>query len=243
MPWTEGLGVELDGRSAGVPPPLFEPPELRLGLEEPRAGVERLALRRVVAALLARRVVVALLLELVEEAGTGVTSTVVLAAELEAEVATRADAAAEVGVVLLVDADAAALERRRGVGVAMTRRGEWDERGKGLQLSIRTPVINDSADCEIGEDRVIGTGVPGRRSAGRENPVAFTGTDGIHCHHLLAFVVLENAQVHVIQTRHAVGADHGSHYLHDLHQPAAPLGVEGVDAAGGVVGFGGSGSQ
>ena len=93
MPWTEGLGVELDGRSAGVPPPLFEPPELRLGLEEPRAGVERLALRRVVAALLARLVVVALLLELVEEAGTGVTSTVVLAAELEAEVAARADAA------------------------------------------------------------------------------------------------------------------------------------------------------
>ena len=103
------------------------------------------------------------------------------------------------------------------------------------QLSIRHPVVNDSTDRQIRENGAVGTGKSCCRATGCEHPVALSGSDRIHGNQLLAFVVPENAQVHVIQPRHAIGADKRAHDLHDLHQEASPgLGVgEGLDVAGG----------
>ena len=91
-------------------PPLF-PPE--------RAAVERVVLR---AAVLRRVVVVRELAEAVEDAAeveavTGVTSMVVWAAVVAAGLAFEAAGVAD---AFAAAADDAALERRRGVGVAMT---------------------------------------------------------------------------------------------------------------------------
>ena len=90
-------------------PPLF-PPE--------RAGVERVVLR---AAVLRRVVVVRELVEAVDdtaevEAVTGVTSMVVWAAVLAAVFAFEAAGVAD---AFAAAEDDAALDRRRGVGVAM----------------------------------------------------------------------------------------------------------------------------
>merc|ERR1711939_609217 len=117
----------------------------------------------------------------------------------------------------------------------------------GSSLSVRIPVIDDPADREIGENRVVRTGMPGGGAAGGEHPVALPGTNGVNGHQLLALVVLENAQVHVIQTGNPVGADQRSHHLLDLHQAPAPPGglVVGAEVGAGVGAavFGGSGSQ
>ena len=86
-------------------PPLF-PPE--------RAAVERVVLR---AAVLRRVVVVPELAEAVDDAVTGVTSMVVWAAVVAAGLAFEAAGVAD---AFAAAADDAALERRRGVGVAMT---------------------------------------------------------------------------------------------------------------------------
>ena len=73
------------------------------------------------------------------------------------------------------------------------------------------------------------------------------GTHGVHGHELLALVVLENAQVHVIEPRNAEAANQRAHHLHDLHQTLAPPGGlavgAGVGAGAGAAVFGGSGSQ
>ena len=86
--------------------------------------------------------------------------------------------------------------------------------------------------------------MPGGGAAGRKHPVALAGTNRIDSHELLALVVLENAQVHVIQPGNPVGADQRSQDLHDLHQPFAPLlGVLGDGDGAGAAALGGSGSQ
>ena len=110
-------------------------------------------------------------------------------------------------------------------------------------------MIDDPADGQIGEDGVIGTGMTGSGSACREDPIAFTSTNGIDRDEFLALVVFENPQVHVVQSRDAERADQRAHHLHDFHQLAAPpLGfaagcwpVVGAGAEDEV--FGGSGSQ
>ena len=162
------------------------------------------------------------------EAGvaTGFTSTVLLAAALLLRVV-----------------------RRRGVGegVAMVRK-KWKRNGNGGRwgnsLSVRIPEIDDAPDGQIGEHGAVWAGMPGGGAAGREHPVALTGTNWVNGHELLALVVLKNAQVHVIQTGNPVGADQRSHHLHDLHQPfAPPLGVLGDGDGAGAAVLGGSGSQ
>ena len=173
-------------------------------------------------------------------AGTGFTSTVALeagcaaagAAEAALAEAVEATGDEEEGVTAAVTAGGfeAALERRRGVGVAMSSRGIQDGEEAGIQLPIRCPVINDSTDREIGEHGVVGAGMPGGGTAGSEDPVAFASTDRINTDKNLAFVVFQQTQMHVIQSRNAERADQRSCHLHDLHQPAAPLGGVEVGA-------------
>jgi len=89
------------------------------------------------------------------------------------------------------------------------------------------------------------------RTAGGEHPVALTGPDGINPNKGFALVVLEKTQVHVIQSGDTERAHERSCHLHDLHQPAVPLGAEGAapeafgagDGAALEEDFGGSGSQ
>ena len=192
-------------------------------------------------------------------AGTGFTSTVALeagcaaAGAAEAALAEAVEAAGEaedVTAAVAAGGFEAALERRRGVGVAMSSRGIQDGEEAGIQLPIRCPVINDSTDREIGEHGVVGAGMPGGGTAGGEHPVAFASTDGINTDKDFAFVVFQQTQMHVIQSRNAERADQRSCHLHDLHQPAAPLGGVEVAAEGFAAGvedeaedFGGSGSQ
>ena len=189
-------------------------------------------------------------------AGTGFTSTVALeagcaaAGAAEAALAEAVEAAEGVTAAVAAGGFEAALERRRGVGVAMSSRGIQDGEEAGIQLPIRCPVINDSTDGEIGEHGVIGAGMPGGGTAGSEDPVAFASTDGINTDKNLAFVVFQQTQMHVIQSRNAERADQSSCHLHDFHQPAAPLGGVEVEAEGFAAGveddvdvFGGSGSQ
>ena len=108
-------------------------------------------------------------------------------------------------------------------------------------------MVNDAADGQIGEHLVVWAGMPGGGAAGGEHPVALTGTNGVHSHQLLAFVVLENPQMHVIQTGDPECAHQSSHHLHDFHQLGEPPGggVVGADvgAGAGADVFGGSGSQ
>ena len=63
-------------------------------------------------------------------------------------------------------------------------------------------------------------------------------------HQLLALVVAQDAQMHVIQSGNPVGADQRAHHLHDLHQLALPpAGLLGLGDGEGAEVFGGSGSQ
>ena len=151
----------------------------------------------------------------------------------------------------VLDAAAAdAEERRREAGVAIgTISGGWEGGSGRDQLSIRHPVVDDSTNREIGEHGAVGACKTGRRSTGGEHPVALPGSNRINGDKLLAFVVPENAQVHVIQPRKSVGADQCPHHLHDLHQDFSPGLEDGdgfdaesaEDAADGDLG--GSGSQ
>ena len=144
----------------------------------------------------------------------------------------------------------AAVLRRRGVeeGVAIADKS-WMQNGgggaEGQSLSVRRPVVDDSADGEIGEHGVVWAGMARRRTAGGEHPVALPGAYGINGNQFLALVVNKNAQMHVIQTGNAEGADQRVGYLHDLHQPAEPPDglVEGEELGEGDAVFGGSGSQ
>ena len=106
-------------------------------------------------------------------------------------------------------------------------------------------MVDDSADGEIGEHGVVWAGMARSRTAGGENPVALPGAHGINGNQFLALVVHKNAQMHVIQTGNAEGADQRVGYLHDLHQPAEPPDglVEGEELGEGEAVFGGSGSQ
>ena len=91
----------------------------------------------------------------------------------------------------------------------------------------------------------------GSRTACCEHPVAFSGSDGVDTNKGFALVVLEKTQVHVIQSGDTERAHERSCHLHDLHQPAVPLGAEGAapeafgagDGAALEEDFGGSGSQ
>ncbi len=110
-------------------------------------------------------------------------------------------------------------------------------------------MVDDSTDGEIGEHGAVWACETGCRSTGGENPVPLPSSDRINGDELLAFVVPENAQVHVIQPRQAVRAHQCPHHLHDLHQAFSP-GLEDGDgfdaeAAEGAAeaGLGGSGSQ
>ena len=116
---------------------------------------------------------------------------------------------------------------------------------EGQSLSVRRPVIDDPADGEIGEHGVIGAGMPRSRTASGENPVALSGAYRINSNQFLALVIHKNAQMHVIQTGNAEGADQRVGYLHDLHQPAEPPDdlVEGEELGEGDAVLGGSGSQ
>ena len=187
-------------------------------------------------AVVLRRVVVERLL------ATGVTSTVALEAAGSAVEETALDAelvaapAEALAVVDVVEAAAAAAEeRRRGAGDAMGKISDGWNGGTGRdQLSIRHPVVDDSTDRQIRENSAVGTGKSCCRATGGEHPVALPCSDRINGNELFAFVVPENTQMHVIQPRDAIGADKGSHDLHDLHQEASPgLGVgEGLEVAG-----------
>ena len=116
---------------------------------------------------------------------------------------------------------------------------------EGQSLSVRRPVIDDPADGEIGEHGVIGAGMPRSRTASGKNPVALSGAYWINSNQFLALVVHKDAQMHVIQTGNAEGADQRVGYLHDLHQPAEPPEdlVEGEELGEGDAVLGGSGSQ
>jgi len=110
-------------------------------------------------------------------------------------------------------------------------------------------VVDDSTDRQIRENFAVGTGKSGCRATGGEHPVALPCSNRINGNELLALVVFEHAQVHVIKPSHAIGADQGSHHLHDLHQLNSPdLGAgEGLGASGEAGtddgGLGASGSQ
>ena len=144
----------------------------------------------------------------------------------------------------------AAVLRRRGVeeGVAIAGKN-WMQNGgggkEGQSLSVRRPVIDDPADGEIGEHGVIWAGMPRSRTASGENTVALSGAYWINSNQFLALVIHKNAQMHVIQTGNAEGADQRVGYLHDLHQPAEPPDdlVEGEELGEGGAVLGGSGSQ
>jgi len=206
-------------------------------------------------AVVLRRVVVERLL------ATGVTSTVAFEAAgsavedpaLDGElVAAPAEAWPEaLAVVDEVEAAAAAAEeRRRGAGDAMKKSSDGWEGGTGRdQLSIRHPVVDDSTDRQIRKHGAVGACKTGCRTTGGENPVALSSSDRVNSNQLLALVVPENPQVHVIQPRQAVRAHECSHHLHDFHQVFSPGLVEegDLEAAGaeGAAddGLGGSGSQ
>ena len=83
------------------------------------------------------------------------------------------------------------------------------------------------------------------RTAGCKNPIALSGANWIDSHKFLALVVHKDAQMHVIQTRNAEGADQRVGHLHNLHQLAVPPAdfVEGEELGEGDAVFGGSGSQ
>ena len=144
----------------------------------------------------------------------------------------------------------AAVLRRRGVedGVAIAGKS-WMQNGgggaEGRSLSVRRPVIDDPTDCEIGEHRVVWTGMASSRSASSEHPIALSGADWINSNKLLALVVHKDAQVHVIQTRDAEGTNQRVRHLHDLHQAAEPPDdlEEGEELGEGDADLGGSGSQ
>ena len=106
-------------------------------------------------------------------------------------------------------------------------------------------MIDDPADGEIGKNGVIWAGMPRSRTTSCENPVALSGAYWINSNQFLALVVHKNAQMHVIQTGNAEGADQRVGYLHDLHQPAEPPDdlVEGEELGEGGAVLGGSGSQ
>ena len=116
---------------------------------------------------------------------------------------------------------------------------------EGQSLSVRRPVVDDSADGEIGEHGVIWAGMARSRTAGSKNPIALSGANWVNGNKFLALVVHKNAQMHVIQTGNAEGADQRVGYLHDLHQAAEPPDdlVEGEELGDGDAVFGGSGSQ
>ena len=144
----------------------------------------------------------------------------------------------------------AAVLRRRGVeeGVAIADKS-WMQNGgggaEGQSLSVRRPVVDDSADGEIGEHGVVWAGMARRRTASGEDPIALSGANWINGNQFLPLVVHKNAQMHVIQTGNAEGADQRVGYLHDLHQPAEPPDdlVEGEELGEGDAVLGGSGSQ
>ncbi len=110
-------------------------------------------------------------------------------------------------------------------------------------------MIDDSTDRQIREHSTVGARKPGCRTTGGENPVALSSSDRVNSNQLLALVVPENPQVHVIQPRQAVRTNQCPHHLHDLHQVGSPVLVEGdgLEVAGAVGaaedGLGGSGSQ
>ena len=176
---------------------------------------------------------------------TGVTSTVLADAAVVRE-------AAEERVVR---------RRGEGEGVAIKEVEAETEAAEGeTSLSVRRPVVDDPADGQIGLNRRIRASETGCGTTGCEHPVAFAGADWINSNQFFAFVVAENAQVHVIKPRHAVGADQRSHHLHDFHQvlepPCAAEPEPALDTgagAGATAGagadeevddvFGGSGSQ
>ena len=144
----------------------------------------------------------------------------------------------------------AAVLRRRGVeeGVAIAGKN-WMQNGgggkEGQSLSVRRPVVDDPADGEIGEHGVVWAGMARSRTAGSKHPIALSGANRINRNKFLALVIHKNAQMHVIQTGNAEGADQRVGYLHDLHQPAEPPDglVEGEELGEGDAVFGGSGSQ
>ena len=143
----------------------------------------------------------------------------------------------------------AAVLRRRGVeeGVAIADKS-WMQSGgggaEGQSLSVRRPVVDDSADGEIGEHGVIWAGMARSRTAGSKNPIALSGANRINSNKFLALVIHKNAQMHVIQSGNPVGADQRAHHLHDLHQLALPpAGLLGLGDGEGAEVFGGSGSQ
>ena len=190
-------------------------------------------------AVVLRRVVVERLL------ATGVTSTVVEEAAGSHAEATAfdsglAEAPAEpwpeaLAVTDVVEA-AAEEERRRGAGDAMEEISDGCNGGKGSdQLSIRHPVVDDSTDGQVRKHGTVGACKTGCRTTGGEHPVALSSSNRINSNKLLALVISEYAQVHVIQPRQAVGANQGPHHLHDLHQVLAPGlgdGDPGLEVAG-----------
>ena len=116
---------------------------------------------------------------------------------------------------------------------------------KGQSLSVRRPVVDDATNGEIGEHGVVWAGMACSRPAGGEDPIALSGTNWINGNKFLALVVHKNAQMHVIQTRNAEGADQRVGHLHDLHQREVPPEdlVEEDELGEGDAVLGGSGSQ
>ena len=88
---------------------------------------------------------------------------------------------------------------------------------RGGSLAVGRPVVDDSADREIGEEVGVPGGVPCGGAAGGEHPVAWGGSHRITGHAELALRGAQDAQVLVGEALHTVGADQRPHHLHDFH--------------------------
>lgn len=226
------------------------PPEPEPEAEE-REAAARVLLRRAAGAAFAA--VLAALFAGVEATVLAVTVTGAEAAAAAAGAAVVALAAAAgmavTGVVpaagLAAAGFAAALDlalaevlvaRERGVAMTVMGYARWMVAGdNGVDpgwlggtrgsLAVGRPVVDDSADREIGEEVGVAGGMASGGATGREHPVAGGGAHGIGGHAQLAFVVAQDSQGLVRETLHPLGADHRSHHLHDFHYLASPWGL------------------
>ena len=141
---------------------------------------------------------------------------------------------------LLATRRRAGLRPDRGVLLAMARRKvekgrtekePWGDQGRGQNLPIRFPKIDDPGHSQVGLDGGIGAGKTGGTAAGGENPVPICGTNGINSHIELALGGAQDAQIHVAQPVDPVGANQGTGDLHDFHQALPPFTVPGTDLA------------
>ena len=100
---------------------------------------------------------------------------------------------------------------------------------RGGSLAVGRPVIDDSADRQIGEQVGIAGGVPCGGAAGGEHPVAWRSANRIAGNAELALGGAQDAQIHVAQSLDPMGANQGTSHLHDFHQALPPFAVAAAD--------------